>query len=111
MKLILLVAATNALTIERGIDKGALMQSQGAHWRKSWPEGDTDAGEGDEDVINIGGPRIKPKRKPFARFIAPDWTLDEEVVKTQGSLNLAEGATGSAMSEETVKDRAMGILA
>ena len=34
-----------------GIDKDDLMQNNPSHWRKAWPEGDTDNGEGEETVL------------------------------------------------------------
>ena len=50
-----LLATASTLNLQRehskqGIDEKELQE--GNHWRKPWPEGHTDSGEGDADVLN-----------------------------------------------------------
>ena len=46
----LMVGQGSAIQLE-GIHKDNLMQNQPSHWRKAWPEGDTDDGNGDAEVL------------------------------------------------------------
>ena len=107
----LFVGVASAVLLQRGISKSSLMQNQGAHWRKNWPEGAIDNGDDDSDVMNIGGNgRTMVKRDPPKKYVAKEWSLDEDVVHTKSSLNLAEQATGAEMTPETVHDRGMTVL-
>ncbi len=47
-----------------GIDEKELMQNQGNHWRKAWPEGATDNGDEDSGVINTFLKKEAPKPDP-----------------------------------------------
>ena len=51
MKKILIAAL--AVCVSAQIKKADLMQNQAPHWRKAWPQGDTDDSTDDENVINI----------------------------------------------------------
>merc|ERR1712032_1074829 len=44
-----------------GIDKDDLMQNNPSHWRKAWPEGDTDNGQDDHEVLG----RLHQKHRSF----------------------------------------------
>ena len=46
----------------QGIDEKELME--GNHWRKVWPEGNTDNSDGDSDVINTFLKPKAPKPEP-----------------------------------------------
>ena len=63
-----------------GIDEGKMMK--GAHWRKKWPEGVTDDGEGDDEAsvlfdFNNDGHR---RKKVYENPVKPDptypWSYD-----------------------------------
>eukprot|EP00356_Strombidium_inclinatum_P008250 CAMPEP_0170492442 /NCGR_PEP_ID=MMETSP0208-20121228/12256_1 /TAXON_ID=197538 /ORGANISM="Strombidium inclinatum, Strain S3" /LENGTH=128 /DNA_ID=CAMNT_0010768177 /DNA_START=23 /DNA_END=406 /DNA_ORIENTATION=+ len=91
-----------------GIDEKEIMQEQGSHWRKPWPEGDTDAGDGDDVVLNLKG---KPRKvKPAPPVVTYPWTLDEDVVSTQDSISDVEGGMGSQFSKQGWWDRGFAIL-
>ena len=80
-----LLIAAGAISLEpvmNGIPDGTLMDKNPSHWRKSWPEGDTDRGEGDEDTINLAGDGRKGPPKPAYKYVEKPWKLDENVVET-----------------------------
>ena len=63
----------------------------GAHWRKKWPEGNTDNGDGDEDVINIGGDRRRSWRKWMnPPTITYPFTIDADILDSQRHLDQYE---------------------
>ena len=107
----LMAAAVAAVKLQRGIPDGDLMDFQPSHWRKVWPQGDTDRGEADDSVVEryFDGKQFN-RRAPPPRFVMPDFEPDEDVVNTQGSLSLAEGQLGAKMDPAVVADRAMGVL-
>ena len=72
-----------------GIDKDDLMQNQASHWRKNWPQGDTDNGDNDEDVLNLKGDPRKAKKKPDV-YTYP-WKLDSDIVDSQKHLDDVQG--------------------
>merc|ERR1712139_366087 len=94
----LMVANTAAVKLD-GIDKGALMQSQASHWRKAWPEGDTDNADGDAEVLDMF---LKKKKKEPKPKITYPWNYDEDVIETKNSLETAEGIVGTRLSKESV---------
>jgi len=104
LSLALMAGTTNTVRVE-GIDKDNLMQNQAAHWRKSWPEGDTDDGNGDDGVL------LWPKKKeaPKSKITYP-WNYDEDVIETKKSLETAEGLTGGKLSDGAVKDGGLGMI-
>ena len=80
----------------RGIDEEDLMK--GNLWRKNWPEGVTDAAEGDEFVLNMEGfPKKKKKADGPIRY---EWSLDPEVLTTQKTIQDAETKAGKPLSKE-----------
>ena len=81
-----------------GIDEDDLMQSQKSHWRKPWPQGDTDHGEDDENVINMKGDPRKAKKKPDV-YTYP-WKLDADVVDTAKHLDDTEKVIGKQFGKE-----------
>ena len=91
-----------------GIDKDDLMQNQASHWKKSWPQGDTDNGENDEDVMNLKGDPRKAKKKPDV-YTYP-WKLDSDVVDSQKHLKDTEGLLKKDFGVEGYQDRGLGIL-
>ena len=66
-----------------GIDKDDLMQNQKSHWKKNWPQGDTDDGTNDEDVMNMSGKDLKKKKKDAVTY---PWKLDSDIVDSQNHL-------------------------
>ena len=81
-----------------GIAKGDLMQNNPSHWRKHWPEGDTDNGNGDAEVLDMfKHPRQKKDKKDTYTY---PWTYDEDVIKTGNSLALSEEMTGKALTHD-----------
>ena len=82
-----------------GIPDGDLMA--GAHWRKSWPEGNSDAGNGDDLVINLRKDDIRGKNwLDAAPHIDYSTTLDADVIDTQAHLGDAEAAFKEKLYEE-----------
>ena len=92
-----------------GIPDGDLMA--GAHWRKSWPEGDTDNGSHDDFVVNLRNDDIRGKNwLDAAPHIDYSSTLDSDVVDTQKHLADIEAQFKEKLSEEGYADRGYGIL-
>jgi len=71
-----------------GIDEDDIMQNQASHWKKSWPQGDTDNGVDDENVMNLKGEARKAKKAPDV-YTYP-WKLDAEVVDSAKHLEDTE---------------------
>ena len=86
------------------------MQNQGNHWRKAWPEGDTDAGQNDEDTINLAGPGRKGEPKPTGPQEKYPWSLDEDVVSTNASIETAEKKLEKKLNDKSVRDRGMSMV-
>ena len=95
-------------TLVGGIDKDDLMQNQKSHWRKLWPQGDTDTGEDDENVLNLAGKPRKAKKKPDV-YTYP-WTLDADIVDSQKHLKDSETVNKREFGVEGYQDRGLGIL-
>ena len=91
-----------------GIDKDDLMQNQASHWKKTWPQGDTDNGDNDEDVMNLAGDPRKAKKKPDV-YTYP-WTLDSDVVDSAKHLKDVEATMKKTFGVEGYQDRGLGIL-
>ena len=102
----LMVGTSSALKLE-GIDKDALMQNQASHWRKAWPEGDTDDGNGDAEVLDMFMRKTKKAPKPKITY---PWNYDEDVIETKKSLDTAESITNAKLSHEAVKDGGLGMI-
>ena len=84
------------------------MQEQGAHWRKVWPEGAVDNGDGDADVLDMFlKPDIKTKKKVKITY---PYTLDEEVVDTAESIATAEKITNKTLTKEGVKNGGLDMI-
>ena len=92
LSLVALVASVGAVQLE-GIPYPALMQEQPSHWRKVWPEGDTDNSDGDAEVLDRFNKRTK-EDKPEKVETYP-WSLDEDVLSTGDSIKSAEKITAS----------------
>ena len=108
MKFILAAAAVAALKLSRGICDGELMYTQGPHWKKAWPQGDTDSGENDEDVVEREFDGRPQKRAPApAVYTAPTFEVDEDVIQTMDSLD----QSGGDLAPHVAADRGMGIVA
>jgi len=80
------------------------MQNNPSHWRKPWPEGVIDDGEGDED---LWFPKEKPK--PKAKETYP-WSYDDDVISTKASIGTAEGGLGKKLSKEGVAERGLNMI-
>ena len=102
----LMAAGTAAVKID-GISKDALMQNNPSHWRKAWPEGDTDNADGDAEVMWMF--LNKKKKEPKPKITYP-WNYDEDVVETGKSLETAEGIVGEKLSKGAVKDGGLGMI-
>ena len=111
MKLIIAATAVAAVQLKRGICDGELMDQQGPHWRKTWPQGNTDNGEDDDGVVErfYDGKRKVGRPEP-ARFVMPDFEVDDDVIGTQASLSLAEGELGRPMDPAVAKDHGLEVL-
>mgnify|MGYP000857277275 CR=1 FL=1 len=90
-----------------GIDKDDLMQNQPSHFRKKWPEGVVDNGEGDGELYDFLEENKKKKPEPVITY---PWSLAEEAVHSQKSLEWAESHYNHKLSEESVKDGGMGMI-
>lgn len=106
ISLSLMVANTAAIKLN-GIDKDDLMQNQASHWRKPWPQGDTDTGEGDADVLWMFLNKTKKAPKPKITY---PWNYDEDVIDTGDSLATAEKLVGSTLKKDAVKDGGLGMI-
>merc|ERR1712070_1344432 len=84
-----------------GISKDDLMQNNPSHWRKAWPEGDTDPGANDEDVIDRL-PTKKRSHKDGPAAISYPWVYDDDVIETGDSLALAEKVTSGSLTHNAV---------
>ena len=102
----LMAGSASSLRVE-GINKDNLMQNQASHWRKSWPEGDTDDGNGDAEVMWMFLNKKKEAPKPKRTY---PWAYDEDVVETKNSLETAESLTGGKLSNAAVKDGGLGMI-
>ena len=90
------------------IKKEDLMQENPSHWRKAWPEGDTDNGDGDAEVLDwFNNPEKKEKKKTKITY---PWTLDEDVIDTQESLATSEEITKHKLSNEGVRNGGMDMI-
>ena len=84
------------------------MQEQGNHWRKIWPEGAIDNGDGDADILDwFNKPEIKKNDKPTITY---PYTLDEDVIDTMNSINTAQTITKKNLTAEGVKNGGMDMI-
>ena len=83
------------------------MQNQASHWRKPWPEGDTDNADGDAEVLWMFLNKTKKAVKPKITY---PWNYDEDVIETKSSLETAEGIVGTKLSPKAVKDGGLGMI-
>ena len=84
------------------------MQEQGNHWRKIWPEGAVDNGDGDADVLDwFNKPEIKKEEK---KKITYPYELDEDVIETEKSIGTAEKITKQKLTKEGVKNGGMDMI-
>ena len=74
------------------------MQNQKSHWRKIWPQGDTDNGDDDDLVLNLKG-KERGWKKPPPTYTYP-WTLDSDVVDTAKHLEDTEGLLKKQFTQE-----------
>ena len=56
-----------------GIPDKTLMDKNPSHWKKSWPEGCTDAGEGDPEFKNIDEYNHPAVKEKDPGYIWPNW--------------------------------------
>ena len=96
--ILLLVAAASAVRLS-GVDVEELQG--GAHWRKPWPQGLDDGGDGEADVLEAFNEPVKymKKEKPKEKY---PWEYDQEVIHTGQSIKQAEGMVGAALTHEAV---------
>ena len=102
-----LVGASMGMRLS-GIDDKELMDQQVSHWRKNWPEGDTDNGDNDEDVMFNDPLPVKP-RHVHAKVHFP-WRLEDDVISTQDSIKQAEEKINFKLHESAVKDGGLDMI-
>ena len=56
-----------------GIPDGSLMDKNPSHWRKKWPEGAIDGGEGDAEFEVIDEFNHPKPKKPSDDYVWPTW--------------------------------------
>ena len=107
--LALLVSSAVAVTLE-SIPASTLMQNNPSHWKKNWPEGIVDNGDEDAEILNTF---LKPvdtkKKKPVGTETYP-WTLDEDVIATQKSIETAEKITSKKLSAKATKNGGLDMI-
>ena len=91
-----------------GIDKGDLMQNNPSHWRKHWPEGATDNGQDDTEVLGRLATK-KRSHKDARKMETYPWQYDEDVIHTGDSLALSESTTGKPLTHEGVGTTHRGL--
>ena len=100
---IIVVAAVATVKLKR-----CIFDLQGPNWRKTWPQGNTDNGQNDDDVVGRfydGRFETEP-----ARFAMPDFEVDDDVIGSQASLFLAEGELGRPMEPIVAKYHGLEVL-
>ena len=100
--------APSELISTTGIDEEDLME--GAHWKKNWPEGNTDPGDGDEDVLNLRAERKVRKHKVKDATVYPEVKIDQEIIDSQNNLEKTEQKLGAKFGKEAWWDRGRQIL-
>ena len=105
----LLVSSASAVTLE-SIPAGTLMQNNPSHWRKTWPEGIVDNGDEDSSVIEMFLKPVDEKKKKVAKKETYPYTLDEDVISTQKSIETAEGITKKKLSDKATKNGGLDMI-
>ena len=107
--LALLVSSVSAVSLE-SIPASTLMQNNPSHWRKSWPEGITDNGDEDAEVLEAFlKPEDEKKKKKEPKETYP-WTLDEDVIATQASITTAEKITSKKLNDKATKNGGLDMI-
>ena len=91
-----------------GIPKEDIMQNQPNHWRKRWPEGNTDDSNGDAEVINMFL-EPEPPKEPEKKETYP-YTIDEDVISTMESIKTAEKLTKKKLTDEGARNSGMDMI-
>ena len=107
--LALLISSAQAVTLE-SIPAGTLMQNNPSHWRKVWPEGITDNGDEDAEVLETFLKPEEDKKKKKDKKETYPWTLDEDVIATQKSIGTAEEITKSKLTEPATKNGGLDMI-
>ena len=84
------------------------MQNQQSHWKKIWPQGDTDDSTNDDEVLDMFSLPLPPA--PPAPPITYPWTYDEDVIATGASIKEGETLTGKKLSDAAAKERSMDMI-
>ena len=94
--LIALVGATSAIRVstpgdfypaEAGIPDKSLMDKNPSHWKKNWPEGCTDAGEGDSEFNVIDEYNRPEKKDKDPGYVWPTWKEYEPHTLSMNDVN------------------------
>ena len=70
-----------------GIPDKSLMDKNGPHWRKAWPEGDTDMGEGTAEFDIIDEYNHPAPPKPSGDYVWPTWNEYEPHTLSMNDVN------------------------
>ena len=91
------------------------MQNQPSHWRKQWPEGSTDAGQGDEDILSKF--QVPESRKdkfkhrvPHTSVTTYPYHFDHDVIETHKSIKTAEKKLGKKFSDKGARKKGLDML-
>ena len=90
-----------------------VMQNQPAHWRKQWPEGNTDQGQRDDEVVLPEGEyRSRKWLQPVPVVEYNTGPLDDDILDSQAHLEHYESDFGleHGLSKESYQDRGFAIL-
>ena len=90
-----------------------VMQNQPAHWRKQWPEGNTDQGQRDDEVVLPEGEyRGRKWLQPVPVVEYNTGPLDDDILDSQAHLEHYESDFGleHGLSKESYQDRGFAIV-
>ena len=86
----------------------------GPHWRKAWPEGATDNGDGDDDIIEAYNTPLPHKHKTERPKYVPvkfeKYPLSEDVLTTQNSIKQAEKITSKKLTAKGAAKRGFDMM-
>ena len=104
-----IISAVASIQLEsNGIPNAAIMQNQIPHWRKIWPQGDTDDSNEDDKVIDMFlNPPANDNVKPPITY---PWAYDEDVIATKNSLAEGEKMVGTQFTAAAAKERSMDMI-
>ena len=93
-----------------GIDKDDLMD--GSHWRKTWPEGNTDDSTDDDTILSKWTDKKRTAKDKVKRVTYP-FELDDDIKDSQRHMGEAETSVGQTFGENdrnAYLDRGLNII-